>query len=86
MNQDLLQFPCDFPLKVMGRSGPDFEAAVIAILRRHFSGLREGDITLRPSSGGNYTALTIVLRAESRAQLDALYRELTASPHVVMAL
>jgi putative lipoic acid-binding regulatory protein len=86
MTQELLQFPCDFPLKVMGRTGPEFETAVVAILRRHFPALGEAAMTLRPSSGGKYTAISVVVRAESRAQMDALYRDLTTCPHVAMAL
>jgi putative lipoic acid-binding regulatory protein len=82
----LLEFPCDFPLKVMGRAGPDFEATVIAIVRKHAPDLAEGAISIRASSGGNYTALSFVLRANSREQLDALYHELTACPLVSMAL
>lgn len=86
MTDALLQFPCEFPLKVMGRTGPEFETAVLAIIRRHVPALGEGAVILRPSSGGKYTALSVVIRAESRAQMDALYRELTSCPHVVMAL
>jgi putative lipoic acid-binding regulatory protein len=86
MTEELLTFPCDFPLKVMGRAGDEFEGAVLSILRRHVPDLSEGAITIRASSGGNYSALSIVVCATSRAQLDALYRDLTGSPHVVMAL
>jgi hypothetical protein len=86
MQETLLEFPCDFPLKVMGRAGPAFESAVVAIVRRHVPDLSEGAISVRPSRGGNYSALNLVIRATSRAQLDALYRDLTACDQVVMAL
>ena len=82
----LLEFPCDFPLKVMGRAGPDFEAEVIAIVRRHVPDLAEGGISVRASSGGNYAALSFNFRAHSREQLDALYQDLTACRLVSMAL
>lgn len=85
-DDSLLEFPCDFPLKVMGLAGPDFEAEVIAIVRRHVPDLAEGAISVRASSGGKYSALSISFRAHSREQLDALYRELTACPLVSMAL
>jgi putative lipoic acid-binding regulatory protein len=86
MSQDLLEFPCDFVVKVMGRTGPDFEAAAVAILRRHVPDLAEGAVTVRASRAGNYSALSARFRANSREQLDALYRELTACDQVVMAL
>jgi len=86
MQETLLEFPCDFVLKVMGRNGPEFENAVLAIVRRHVADLGEGAVSTRPSRGGNYCALTVAFRAGSLEQLDALYRDLTACPHVVMAL
>lgn len=70
----------------MGRAGAEFEAAVITIVRRHFPQLPEGAVTARPSREGNYCALNVVVHATSREQLDALYRDLTACEHVVMAL
>jgi putative lipoic acid-binding regulatory protein len=83
---DPFQFPCRFPIKVMGRSGDDFECAVVQILRRHIPRLTEGAIQRRDSRQSNYVALTIEIEAQSREQLDAIYRELTASEHVLMAL
>lgn len=86
MQESLIEFPCDFPVKVMGRSGDDFESAVIGIVRRHVPDLGEGAVILRPSRNGNFTAMTFTIRATSRAQLDALYGDLTACDQVVMAL
>lgn len=84
--QDLLRFPCDFPIKVMGKAAPGFEALVVGIVRRHAPNLGEGAVSSRGSSGGRYLALTLTVRAESRAQLDAIYRELSAHPDVLMSL
>jgi hypothetical protein len=84
--QDLLSFPCDFPIKVMGKAAPGFEALVVGIVRRHAPNLGEGAVSSRGSSGGRYLALTLTVRAESRAQLDAIYRELSAHPDVLMSL
>lgn len=83
---DPFEFPCRFPIKVMGRSGDDFELAVVQILRRHIPQLPEGAIQRRGSKQNNYLALTVVIDAQSRAQLDAIYRDLTACEHVLMAL
>lgn len=84
--QSLLEFPCQFPIKVMGRTSPDFDVSVVEIVRRHSPDIKEGAITSRPSKGGNYTAITVIIDASSRQQLDAIYQDLTDSPHILMAL
>jgi putative lipoic acid-binding regulatory protein len=84
--QSLLEFPCQFAIKVMGRTSPELDVSVVEIIRRHSPDLREGAVTSRPSKGGNYTAITVMIEASSREQLDAIYHDLTASPHVLMAL
>jgi putative lipoic acid-binding regulatory protein len=84
--QALLRFPCDFPIKVMGKAESGFEALVVEIVRHHAPGLGEGAVASRSSSGGRYLAVTVTVRAESRAQLDAIYRELSAHPQVLMSL
>jgi putative lipoic acid-binding regulatory protein len=84
--ESLLEFPCLFPIKVMGKNSGNFDAIVIEIIRRHVSDIREGAVTSRPSRAGNYTAVTVVIEATSREQLDAIYQGLTASPDVLMAL
>lgn len=85
-DDSLLTFPCDFPLKVMGEAGEDFAALIVDIVSRHAPDFDASRITLRASSGGRYLAVTCTLRATSRAQLDALYRELTVHPRVKVAL
>jgi putative lipoic acid-binding regulatory protein len=82
----LLEFPCDFPIKIVGHSAELFELSVLDIIRRHVPDMRENAITSRASSGGRYTSLTITIRATSQEQLDAIYMELSASSHVLMAL
>jgi putative lipoic acid-binding regulatory protein len=82
----LLKFPCEFPIKAMGPGRPDFEGLVAGIVRRHAPSLSEGAIVSRPSKGGKYLAVTVTIRAESKAQLDAIYRDLTACPDVLVAL
>ncbi|QWF71374.1 DUF493 domain-containing protein [Methylomonas paludis] len=84
--ESLLEFPCQFPIKVMGKSHADFDAMVVEVVRRHVDDISEGAVTSRPSKAGNYTAVTVVIEATSRAQLDAIYMELTACPEVLMAL
>lgn len=82
----LLDFPCEFPIKVMGRKAPGFAQSVTEIVRRHAPDFDPATVEMRPSRQGRYLSVTCVLRATSRAQLDALYQELCDHPAVVMVL
>jgi hypothetical protein len=84
--ETLLEFPCDFPVKAFGLSGGDFPKIVLDIVQRHAPGVSPAALSSRPSTGGKYQSVTVTLRAESKAQLDALYQDLTAHPEVIMAL
>jgi putative lipoic acid-binding regulatory protein len=81
-----LQFPCRFPIKAVGISGVKLDLLVAEIVRRHVSDIHEGAITRRPSKGGKYTSVTVVVEATGREQLDNIYRDLSACPQVIMAL
>jgi uncharacterized protein len=81
-----LAFPCDFPIKVMGRKQPGFAQAVTDIVRKHAPEFDLATVEMRPSRQGRYLSVTCVLRATSREQLDALYRELCDHSSVVMVL
>lgn len=83
---ELLEFPCDFPLKVMGRDTREFREAAIGIAATHFGVLETSRIGERVSRNGRFVSLTITVRAESRAQLDAAYCELSASNEVLWLL
>lgn len=82
----LLKFPCDFPIKIMGREAEDFEAQVLAIFERHLGDLGAVEVNARPSSSGNFVSVTVQFRAESQEQLDALYRDLSAHEQVLFCL
>ena len=82
----LLKFPCDFPLKVMGRRSDDFRSIVLGILQKHAGDIDPQQIEERPSRDGNYLSLTCTFAAQSREQLDALYRELTSCERVLIVL
>ncbi|MEJ2694011.1 MAG: DUF493 domain-containing protein [Candidatus Thiodiazotropha sp.] len=84
--ESLLKFPCDYPIKVMGRAEPGFDVMVVELVRRHAPNLKEGAVSSRPSKGGKWVSVTVTLRAESKSQLDAIYLDLTAHEKVVMAL
>ena len=81
-----LAFPCDFPIKVMGRKQPRFVQVVTAIVRKHAPDFDAATVEMRPSRQGKYLSVTCVVRATSRQQLDALYQELCDQPDVVMVL
>jgi putative lipoic acid-binding regulatory protein len=82
----LLEFPCDFPIKIMGHATDEFRSLAIGIIVKHFGDLPAERIAERPSSRGRYISVTCTVRAESKAQLDAAYMELTSCRQVLVAL
>lgn len=86
MADTLFKFPCDFPLKVMGRRSDDFRSIVLGIVQKHAGPVAPANIEERPSKDGNYLSLTCTFSAQSREQLDALYRELTSCEKVLIVL
>ena len=84
--ESIIEFPCDFPLKIMGRTQSGFAQAVAAVVVRHDPGFDVGSIEMRASKHGKYLSLTCTVRAVSREQLDALYQDLCDHPMVVMVL
>jgi putative lipoic acid-binding regulatory protein len=84
--ESLLEFPCDFPLKIMGANVAEFAQAIAEVVRTHAPDFDVATIEMRPSKAGNYLSLTCTVRAVSQQQLDALYRELTAHPMVKVVL
>ncbi len=84
--EDIFDFPCDFPIKVMGRRQDGFAQTVLEIVLLHAPDFNPATLEMRSSSGGNYLSVTCTIRAVSRAQLDALYRALSGHPAGVMVL
>ncbi len=85
-NETLLEFPCAFPLKIMGLAGDTLAQAVLEVVRRHAPDFDGARMEMRASSGGKYVSLTCTINATSKAQLDALYRELSGHPLVKVVL
>ncbi len=83
-DESLLKFPCDLPVKVFGRNDSGFRAAVVKIVESHYGTAYA--IAEQQSKQAAYVSLTITVRAENRAQVDALYRDLVASELVLMTL
>ncbi len=85
-DDSIMEFPCEFPVKVMGYATQEFELEVIQIFRKHVPDLSENAVKRRESSANKYAALTVTITATSRDQLDNIYQDLTASEAVIMAL
>jgi putative lipoic acid-binding regulatory protein len=82
----LIEFPCDFPIKVMGTRTDDFAQTIVEIVRKHAPDFAADTVEMRASSSGNYLSITCTVRAESKQQLDNLYRELSSHPAVKVVL
>jgi putative lipoic acid-binding regulatory protein len=82
----LIEYPLDFPIKIMGKNGPGFANAVVEIVRRHAPDFDAASVELRRSKKSSYLSITCTIRAVSREQLDALYTELNDQADVVMVL
>jgi putative lipoic acid-binding regulatory protein len=80
----LLEFPCAFPIKAMGRSESGFEALALAIVRRHVPDFNTDCMKIVASKQGNYLSVTFTIEATSREQLDSVYRDLTACEELLM--
>jgi len=84
--ETLFEFPCEFPLKVMGRHDAEFENHVRDIIARHVDEEEILESKSRPSNNGNFLSVTVTIQAQSKQQLDRLYIELNASDAVLMTL
>ncbi len=82
----LLEFPCDFPIKMMGRDEPEFRETAIALIERHAGEIPSDAIRTTVSRKGNFLSITITIKAKSQQQLDDIYRELTEHDEILVAL
>jgi len=82
----VFEFPCQFPIKAMGKNIADFDSLVVAIVRKHAEDIKEGAIKTRPSKGDKFLSVTVTIEAQSKRQLDAIYQDLNDSPAVMMVL
>jgi hypothetical protein len=85
-NAELIDYPCDFPIKILGHTQAGFAQAVLEIVRRHAPDFDAATMELRASKRRKYLSVTCVIRATSREQVDGLYQELCDHPMVVMVL
>ena len=85
-SEELLKFPCQFPIKAMGRHDDDFVGIVTGIVQRHAGPLTANQVQTNNSKAGKYLSVTVTITAESKSQLDAIYLDLTAHEAVLVAL
>lgn len=87
MNEDsALAFPCAFPVKMMGRDTPEFRTTARALVEKHAGAVGDDAVHAAVSRNGRFVSVTVTITATSRAQLDAIYEDLTAHDDVLMAL
>lgn len=86
ITETLIEFPCDFPIKVMGETHVDFSSEIIKTIQAQLPSFDASHIEMRGSSGGKYISLTCTVHVSSKPQLDDIYRALTAHPMVKFAL
>jgi len=83
---EIMEFPCEFPLKVFGLNKPEFEQIVIELVSAHCPLSTQIKVKKNESKKGKYQSLTVTFTAQSREQMDDIYQSLTESEHVVMSL
>lgn len=81
-----IEFPCDYPIKVLGRSGPEFHSLIVEVFERHAPGFDQTTIAVKGSSKGTFTSMTITITATGPEQLKALHEDLMATGMVNMVI
>lgn len=84
--ESLIEFPCRFPIKVMGRDQSEFEAHVLQIISAHVDDITADDVAVRTSKKGNFLSVTVTVNARDQEHLDRIYRTLTASEQILYVL
>jgi len=84
--EKLLDFPCDFPIKMMGREQPEFRDAAVALIERHTGKIRSAAIRTALSRNGNFLSITITIKAQNQQQLDDIYSDLNEHAEILVAL
>ena len=84
--ESLIEYPCDFPIKVMGARVDGFAEAMCLVAQKFDPAFNPATMEMRPSKAGNYLSVTLTIRATSREQLDNIYLALTGHPMVKVAL
>jgi uncharacterized protein len=86
MMESLLEFPCEFPIKMMGRDQPEFRDAAFEVIERHAGAVDDEFVRVSSSRQGNFLSITVTITATSQEQLDNIYRDLSAHEQILVAL
>jgi putative lipoic acid-binding regulatory protein len=81
-----IEFPCDYPIKVMGEAHAELHQHVLQVMERHAPGFDQSKITVRDSSKGKWQSITLVITATGKPQLEAIFADLKTSRRVKMVL
>ncbi|MEH6358538.1 MAG: DUF493 domain-containing protein [Pseudomonadales bacterium] len=81
-----IEFPCEYPIKVVGRSAPDYKQFVIGVILKHAADLDLDTVELQPSRNGNFSSVRFTIIATGVDQLEAIFEELKASGRVTMVI
>lgn len=84
--ESALEFPCEFPIKMMGRNTPEFQATARTIVERHAGALEDSAVQVALSRNDTFVSVTVTITATSREQLDNIYQDATDHEDVLMAL
>ena len=86
-NQEtLFEFPCEYAVKAMGKFSNDLDVTVMDIVGRHAPDIHNHKLKSKQSKDGNYVSITVTIQAQNKPQLDAIYQDLVAHPHVLYAI
>lgn len=85
-DETLLEFPCEFPIKMMGRDTPEFRSTARSLVENHAGAVGDDRVQASISRNGRFVSVTVTITATSQQQLDDIYRDVTAHADVMMAL
>ncbi len=84
--ETVFEFPCQFPIKAMGKNTAEFDSIVVGIVRQYVTNISEAAVKVRPSKGDKFLSVTVTIEAQSKQQLDDIYQSLNDCPDVIMVL
>ena len=85
-DESVLEFPCSFPIKMMGRDSEEFRATARALVEEHAGAVEDDAVQAALSRNGRFVSVTVTITATSQEQLDNIYRDVTSHDDVLMAL
>lgn len=85
-DESAIEFPCSFPIKMMGHDTPEFRATARVLVEKHAGAVEDEAVQAAVSRHGRFVSVTVTITATSQEQLDAIYRDVTSHEDVLMAL